>query len=142
MRREKQTKIWVNDAELEAMDAGAKLNGMSRSEYSRARILGRPLKAQKALYKLQQALERKKLRDAAEGARLEREAEEDARLEAEAEVWNAAQKRRRQAEVLAQSAGWAEKWFATMSSQDRARWRDLEQELVNSERLEREATES
>ena len=51
MTRDIVIKVSVNANELEAIDAKAQLEGMSRSQYCRHKALGKPLKAAKPYYK-------------------------------------------------------------------------------------------
>ena len=91
MKRTIQLKIWLNQNEAEAVAAGAQLHGLSRGEYVRRRITGRPVKEVNLLAKNQRALERQ---------RLEEETEERTRLAQEAE------EAERAAEVAARNAEW------------------------------------
>jgi predicted DNA-binding transcriptional regulator AlpA len=115
MRRDKQLKIWVSQAELDAIDASAEANGVSRAEYVRSCSVGRPVKARNRLFRAQWQLERQKLREAAAQAQREELAAENKRIAAINRKWQAEQAYRAEAETLARKAGGAERWLAVMS---------------------------
>ena len=153
MKRDLILKIPLNSAEMAAVTASAELTGLTKTEYGRRRITGRPMKAQNVLAKSQRQLERQKVREEAEerqraeraaqrAAEREEQVIRDKRYREQAKQWEKARLRREKAERLAREAGGATAWFRGMSAKDREYWGDLEMEMLAAETLSREAAES
>ena len=138
--------IRLSEKEWQTWTEKARAAQLTTAEFVRSRLrgAGRPKPARKPVAPPEPTCEHNVpesqecyLCIAAEQAELDAQAADEARY---AKIWEAdeaARQRRQEAEALAKASGGAEHWFATMSSQDKERWGDLEQTLINAERIDR-----
>jgi hypothetical protein len=137
-RRDIKLVVWVNQNELDAIDASAEVNAVSRGEYMRACSIGRPVKARNRLFRAERALERKRLREEAEDRQREQEraasqAADKRNLEM-AKGLERLRKRKEKAEALIMASGLgAQGWWDSLSARKREDFADVIDGLLVAE---------
>jgi hypothetical protein len=144
MRRIELIKFWASPEEKKAIDASAKLNGITRAEYCRSVAVGRPVKARARLFRAERQLQRQRLREEAEERERQEQVEtrkaEDKRILAAAKVLEKQRKRLERAQALITEAGGVQAWWDGLPARGREQWADLMPELEHRERISQDAS--
>jgi hypothetical protein len=144
MRRIELIKFWASPEEKKAIDASAKLNGITRAEYCRSCCVGRPVKARARLFRAERQLQRQRLREEAEDRERQEQVEarkaEDKRILEAAKVLEKQRKRLEKAQsLIAEAGGSVQAWWDGLSARHRETWADLMPELEHAEQVAQRA---